>query len=113
MELREDIIEFKLLKITKTGQSIKLKFFNPKKNKNMQLAYDGFLFETPSIMFYDKSVKKTFYSKNLGFKAITQLRHFNYNVEEYYQLLIVLDGSTDDFKQELTCVFKNYSIQQL
>jgi hypothetical protein len=111
MELKEKLRGCLLLSINKTGTNVKIKFFNPATNKNLVLSFDGLVFETPSLVL-NREVIRTEYSHILGYKSMTQLQHQNKNPSEYKQLLIELNGSTADYKNELLCAFKDYQLRQ-
>lgn len=112
MELRENIIGFSLLQINKMGGTVKIKLHDPLQKRNLQLVFEGLSFETPALLL-NQRISRTDLSRTLGFKAISQLRYMGYNTDDFMQLLIVLEKSTDAFKQEIICVFTKYSLQKI
>jgi hypothetical protein len=111
MEINE-LVGFKLIEIQKTGAFIKLFFKGSGKNQDFELSYKGLLFET-STSAINKQIAMIHLKSVLGFKAITQLRFQNVNPSEYQQLYIQMRGSTEDWKIELICVFKDYTLKRI
>jgi hypothetical protein len=102
---------FKLIEIRKTGDKINLIFKRSGHSQKIELSFKGLLFET-STSAITKQVERIDLKNVLGFKAITQLRHQKLNPSEYKQLLIQMEGSSEEYKIELICVFKEYKLTQ-
>lgn len=109
MELSEKIVGTKLNEIQKKSDEVKLVFEDTKTNKIYVLTFKGLLFETSNPTL-NKRVKDIHLNNNLGFRAISQLRHLNRNPNNYRQLFIQMEGSNDNNKLELLGALTNYKV---
>jgi len=73
------------------------------------MLFDGFLLETAGSAL-NKKVKNVNLAHVLGFRTSSQVRSLNKDPHNYRQLLIQMDGSTEDNKLELLGAFKSYKI---
>ena len=110
MEITKEISKLKLVEIRKTSNSILLTFEKPRSKKQVQLIFKGLIFETSSFVL-NKKVERVELIDILGFKAVTQLKHLGKNPKDYKQLLIKMSGSSEEYKTELICVFKDYQLE--
>ena len=110
MELDQVIIGTKLNEIQKKADGIRLVFENTRTNKIYVLSFKGLLFETSNPTL-NRRVKNIQLNKNLGFRALSQLRHLNRNPENYRQLFIQMEGSDDNNKLELLGALRSYTVK--
>lgn len=109
MEINNIIVGSRLNEIHKKPDEVKLVFENSKTNKAYILTFEGLLFETSGSTL-NRKVKNVQLNDTLGFRATTQLRHLHKNPENYRQLFIQMEGSSDDNKLELVGALRNYKI---
>jgi len=107
MEINNVIVGSKLNEIQKKPDEVRLVFHNSSLRKSYILTFKGLLFET-STSTLNKKVKNILFKDSLGFRALTQLRSLDRNPENYRQLFIQMEGSTDENKIELVGAFRNY-----
>lgn len=109
MELSEIIVGTKLNEIQKKSDDVRLVFENTKSNKVYVLTFKGLLFETSNPTL-NRRVKNVKLDRTLGFRAMSQLRHLNRNPNNYRQLFIQMEGSSDDNKLELLGALRSYKV---
>ena len=112
MDLKYGLEGCELKEINKIGSTIKLRFFDPGKNRKIFMSFDGVIFETPTVSLPSRVVRAD-YSSILGFKAMSQLQHMNRNPHTYKQLLIVLSPYNPDYKNEIICAFQDYQMRSI
>jgi len=112
MELKNNLIGYRLDKIQKQINGIKLVFENKQTKEKIAMSFKGLLVETPNPSM-NKIVVRVELRNVLGFKALSQLRHLGYPVEKYKQLLIQMDDLNEENKTELICVFDKYKITRV
>ncbi|UOE52606.1 hypothetical protein MTO98_16130 [Mucilaginibacter sp. SMC90] len=110
MELKYGLEGCELSEITKIGGTVKLRFFDPGKQRKIFMSFEGVIFETPSV-FLPNRVSRMEYSSILGFKAMSQLQHMNRNPHSYKQLLLVLGPHHAEYKNEIICAFQDYQMR--
>jgi hypothetical protein len=103
------IVGTTLNEIQKKSDHVKVVFVNRKEGRTFTMSFDGFLLETAGSAL-DKRVSDVKISQVLGFRTASQVRSFGKAPHDYRQLLIQIEGSTDDHKLELLGAFKNYKI---
>lgn len=108
MEL-EELRGLKLVGIRKDESSIEIEFRTSNSHKTHRLKFRGYLFETPTPAL-NKKIRRVSLRNVLGFNATTLLRRNSIDPNEYRQLLIEMEGSNENFKIELMCVFRNYEL---
>ncbi len=109
MEIGTLIVGSRLNEIQKKPNKVKLVFENTKTGETYALAFDGLLFETTGSAL-NRKVQNVQLGNVLGFKALTQLRYLDENPEDYNQLFIQMDGSTDEIKFELIGAARNLKL---
>jgi hypothetical protein len=92
----------------KTGH-VKIVFENKSERRFFTMSFDGFLLETAGSAL-DKRVSDVMISSVLGFRTMSQVRSSGEDPHDYRQLLIRMEGSTDDYKVELFAAFRQYKI---
>ncbi len=107
MEINRVIIGTKLNEIQKKPDEVRLVFHNSNSGRSYILTFKGLLFETSSSAL-NKKVREIQLKDSLGFRALAQLRSLDRNPDNYKQLFIQMEGSTDDNKIELMGAFRNY-----
>lgn len=107
-----NIIGSELSQISKTSDKVNLVFKNYRDGNNIILVFNGLVFET-TISALNKKVKRTELKNILGFKAVVQLGYQGIESSGYKQLLIEMEGSSNENKIELICVLKNYKMKSL
>lgn len=111
-DLTQELVGLELMQIQKKNSQIELLFRDRKHNKKTVLTFKGMLFETPSSAL-NKKVQHVERNRNIGFKALTQLRTQNLDVSKYEELLIQMQGNTQEFKIELLCVSDDFKFRYL
>lgn len=110
MELKHNLNGCSINEITKQGNKVTLRFFDGIRGKKITMSYEGPIFETPSVTLNSRVIRAELVS-TVGFKARNQLVHQGKNPDLYKQLLIVLSGSTDAYKNEIICAFTDYQMR--
>jgi hypothetical protein len=110
MELKHNLNGCLMNEISKQGNKVTLRFFDGIRGKKITMSFEGPIFETPSVNLNSRVLRTDFVSA-VGFKVRNQLVHQGKNPEIYKQLLIVLSGSTDDYKCEIICAFQDYQMR--
>ncbi|HVU55377.1 MAG TPA: hypothetical protein VHD83_09995 [Puia sp.] len=105
MESSKVIIGATLSEIQKKTDKVKLVFENKRSKKAFTLTFDGFLLETAGPAL-NRKVKDILYSNVLGFRTLSQVRSLHKSPNKYRQILIQMEGSTEDHKLELLGAFK-------
>lgn len=111
MEISEIITGSRLNEIQKKPDEIKLVFENSKANETYSLLFKGLLLETSGSAL-NKKVKNVQWDDALGFRVLTQLRYLRENPENYRQLFIQMEGSTDENKFELVGAVSNLKLSR-
>jgi hypothetical protein len=110
MELNPNVIVGTTLsEIQKKSDKVKLVFEHKRTKKAFIMTFDGFLLETVGSAL-SKKVKDVQLSNVLGFRTSSEVRSLNKDPHKYRQMLIQMEGSTDDNKFELLGAFKNYRL---
>lgn len=109
MESGSIIIGAKLNEIQKTSDKVMLFFENPKTNESYVLTLRGLLFETSGSTL-NKKVKNIQVNNTLGYRASSQLRYLKRDPQNYKQMYIQMEGSSEDNKFELLGAFRNFKI---
>ncbi len=110
MELNPNVIVGATLnEIQKKADHVKVVFQNDKNGRTFTMSFDGFLLETSGSAL-GRRVSDVKVSSVLGFRTMTQVRAFGKDPHDYRQLLIQMEGSTDDYKLELFAAFRQYKI---
>ena len=99
MELKNELLGTQLIKIEKEKNEVKLTFENESNQKRLSFSFTGLLFET-SLPVLNRKVKNIKFRDILGIKALTQLRQLGHFEDNYKQLLLEMEGSTDGNKIE-------------
>src|ERR1700722_693127 len=86
--------------IQKKPDLVKVVFENKRTRKTLTLSFDGVLLETAGSSL-NKRVEDVKINQVLGFRTSTQLLSQRKNPQRYRELLIRMEGSTDDYKLEL------------
>ena len=92
--------------IQKKTDKVKLVFENKRTKKAYTMVFDGFLLETSGSAL-EKRVKDVQLSQVLGFRTRSQVQTLHKNPHDYQQILIQMEGSTEDYKLELLGAFRN------
>jgi len=100
------IVGATLNEIQKKTDKVKLVFENKRTKKAFTMTFDGFLLETSGSAL-EKKVKDVQLSHVLGFRTLSQVRTLHKKPQDYQQILIQMEGSTEDYKLELLGAFKN------
>jgi len=103
------IIGTTLSEIQKKADKVKLVFENRKTKRAFTLTFDGFLLETAGPAL-NKRVKDVLLSHVLGFRTASQVRSLKKDPHNYRQILIQMDGSTEEYKFELLGAFTKYKL---
>jgi len=110
MELKHNLNGCSINEITKQGNKVTLRFFDSIREKKITMSYEGPIFETPSVTLNSRVLRADL-TQAVGYKARNLLVHQGKNPEMYKQLLIVLSGSTEDYKSEIICAFMDYQMR--
>ncbi|HEV2354218.1 MAG TPA: hypothetical protein VGR89_08245 [Puia sp.] len=105
MELDQVIIGATLSEIQKKTDKVRLVFEDKTARKSYTVTFDGILLETASPPL-NRRVRDVQVNNVLGFRAVSELRSHHKNPNKYKQILIRMEGSTDDNKLELLGAFK-------
>ncbi len=112
LELSEKIIGTILNEIQKKSDDVQLVFEDTKNNKVYVLIFKGLLFETSNPTLNGR-VKDINLNRTPGFRALSQLRHFNLHPKNYRQLFIQMEGFNENNKLELPGALNDYKISPL
>jgi hypothetical protein len=110
MELKHNLKGYQIDEIIKNGSNVKLRFFDPHEQRKLTMTFNGPIFETPSLTLNSEVIKADL-SSILGYKATNLLSHQGKDPHLYKQLLIVLSGSTQEYKNEIICAFQDYQMR--
>jgi hypothetical protein len=98
------IVGTTLEEIQKKPDLVKVVFENKRTRQTLTLSFDGVLLETAGSSL-NKRVEEVKINQVLGFRTSTQLLSQRKNPQKYRELLIRMEGSTDDYKLELVGAF--------
>jgi hypothetical protein len=98
------IVGMTLEEIQKKPDLVKVVFENKRTRQTVTLSFDGVLLETGGSSL-NKRVEDLKINQVLGFRTSTQLLSQRKNPQRYRELLIRMEGSTDDYKLELVGAF--------
>jgi hypothetical protein len=105
MELNQVIMGTTLREIQKKTDKVRLVFENKTARKSYTVTFDGILLETASPAL-NRRVRDVQVNNVLGFRTVSELRSHHKNPDNYRQILIRMEGSTEENKLELLGAFK-------